>query len=70
MLELKDGKRFRITRPLVHVGRSTRNDIVITDIGSFSTNYPWPGPTGFQEKLTGTLVPGSLYEAQLCERLR
>lgn len=30
-LELKDGKRFRITRPLVHVGRSTRNDIVITD---------------------------------------
>lgn len=25
------GKRFRITRPLVHVGRSTRNDVVITD---------------------------------------
>lgn len=25
------GKRFRITRPLVHLGRSTRNDIVITD---------------------------------------
>jgi pSer/pThr/pTyr-binding forkhead associated (FHA) protein len=30
-LEIVDGKRFRITRPLVHVGRSTRNDIVITD---------------------------------------
>jgi pSer/pThr/pTyr-binding forkhead associated (FHA) protein len=25
------GKRFRITRPLVHVGRSTKNDIVIAD---------------------------------------
>ena len=26
-----EGKRFRITRPLVHVGRSTKNDIVIAD---------------------------------------
>ena len=41
----------------------------ITDIGSFSTSYPWPGPTGFQESKTGKLIPESLYEAQICERL-
>ena len=41
----------------------------ISDAGSFATSYPKPGPTGFQQKQTGALVPTSLYEAQLCDRL-
>ncbi|MGQ0714811.1 MAG: FHA domain-containing protein [Gemmatimonadaceae bacterium] len=32
------GKRFRVTRPLVHVGRSTHNDVVLTDKSVSSTH--------------------------------
>jgi pSer/pThr/pTyr-binding forkhead associated (FHA) protein len=32
------GKRFRITRPLVHVGRSAKNDVVLADKSVSSTH--------------------------------
>ncbi|MGQ0714891.1 MAG: FHA domain-containing protein [Gemmatimonadaceae bacterium] len=32
------GKRFRLTRPLVHVGRSTNNDVVLADKSVSSTH--------------------------------
>jgi hypothetical protein len=48
----------------------TAQNYGITDAGSFSTNYPFSGPTGHQERQAGALVPASLYEAQLCERIR
>jgi hypothetical protein len=48
----------------------TARNYGVTDIGTFSTNYAWPGPTGFTEQKSGTLIPESLYEAQLCERLQ
>jgi hypothetical protein len=38
--------------------------------GSHRGEGPFPGPAGFIERQDGTLFPESLYEAQLCERLR
>jgi hypothetical protein len=42
----------------------------ISDVGYFRTSYWFPGPTGHTESRAGALVPQSLYEAQLCDRLR
>jgi hypothetical protein len=42
----------------------------ISASGSFPTNFPWPGAQGFVEQRSGSLVPASLYEAQICDRLR
>jgi hypothetical protein len=47
----------------------TAQNYGISAAGSFPTNYPKPGPQGFVEQKAGTLVPASLYEAQLCDRL-
>jgi hypothetical protein len=38
--------------------------------GNFDGNPPFAGPDGYIENAPGTLVPRSLYEAQLCDRLR
>jgi F5/8 type C domain len=48
----------------------TAQNYGISQGGSFPTNFAWPGPQGFTEQQAGTLVPASLYEAQLCDRLR
>jgi hypothetical protein len=37
--------------------------------GTFRSSVYWPGPFGIQERQSGRLVPESLYEAQLCDRL-
>ena len=37
--------------------------------GTFRSSVYFPGPFGVQERQSGRLVPESLYEAQLCERL-
>jgi hypothetical protein len=42
----------------------------VSDVGFFRSSYSFPGPPGYTELRAGTLVPQSLYEAQLCERLR
>ncbi len=38
--------------------------------GTVTGNGPFAGPAGFIETMRGTLTPASLYEAQLCDRLR
>jgi len=38
--------------------------------GHFRPRFYNPGPAGIQELRSGELIPTSLYEAQLCERLR
>ena len=48
----------------------TAQNYGISAAGSFPTNFAWPGAQGFVEQRAGTLVPASLYEAQLCDRLR
>ena len=47
----------------------TAQNYGISATGSFPTNWPKPGPQGFVEQKAGSLVPTSLYEAQLCDRL-
>ena len=47
----------------------TAQNYGISATGSFPTNWPKPGPQGFVEQKAGALVPTSLYEAQLCDRL-
>jgi hypothetical protein len=39
-------------------------------VGSVTGNGPFAGPAGFIEAMRGGLAPTSLYEAQLCDRLR
>ena len=41
----------------------------ITNAGRFRSGFYFPGPRGHEELRSGGLVPASLYEAQLCERL-
>jgi Ricin-type beta-trefoil lectin domain-like len=47
----------------------TAQNYGITNQGHFRPTFYFPGPAGHQELRTGDLVPFSLYEAQLCERL-
>ena len=47
----------------------TAQNYAISASGSFTTAFPKPGSQGFTEQKAGTLVPASLYEAQLCDRL-
>ena len=47
----------------------TAQNYGVSTTGSFSTSFPKSGPQGHVEMKTGTLVPSSLYEAQLCDRL-
>ena len=47
----------------------TAQNYGISTTGSFSTSYPQPGPAGHTEMKSAPLVPSSLYEAQLCDRL-
>jgi hypothetical protein len=39
-------------------------------VGTVTGNGPFAGPAGFFESMRGDLAPSSLYEAQLCDRLR
>lgn len=39
-------------------------------VGSVTGDGPFPGPAGLFESMRGDLAPTSLYEAQLCDRLR
>jgi hypothetical protein len=48
----------------------TAQNYGITNAGRFRTTFRFPGPAGHQELTRGELTPASLYEAQLCERLR
>jgi hypothetical protein len=49
----------------------TAQNYGISGVGSVSTSYAWPGPSGYTDIRAGeTLNPESLYEAQLCDRLR
>jgi hypothetical protein len=47
----------------------TAQNYGITNQGHFRPNFYFPGPAGHQELRSGDLVPFSLYEAQLCDRL-
>ncbi len=47
----------------------TGQNYAVSRAGS-RANPPWPGPAGHVEIQAGELVPESLYEAQLCDRLR
>ena len=48
----------------------TAQNYGISGMGSLSTNYPFPGTTGHVDIRSGQrLVPESLYEAQMCDRL-
>jgi len=38
--------------------------------GGVTADGPFEGPAGLAEPITGTLAPASLYEAQVCDRLR
>jgi hypothetical protein len=48
----------------------TAQNWAIGTIGNVTGNGPFPGPPGHFEPISGTLAPASLYEAQLCDRLR
>jgi hypothetical protein len=48
----------------------TGQNYAISNSGSFRSSVFFPGPFGAEEMHGGNLVPTSLYEAQLCERLR
>jgi hypothetical protein len=48
----------------------TAQNYAISSSGSIDTNNHWPGPQGFSQIQSGKLVPESLYEAQLCDRLQ
>ncbi len=47
----------------------TAQNYAFSNAGHFRTSVYMPGPFGIQELHSGNLVPASLYEAQLCERL-
>ena len=47
----------------------TAQNYGVSNTGSFSTNFPQPGPAGHMELKSGIVQPSSLYEAQLCDRL-
>ena len=47
----------------------TAQNYGITNAGRFRTRFYADGPAGVQELAAGELIPRSLYEAQLCERL-
>ena len=47
----------------------TAQNYAISRAGSVSTKNPFAGPQGHHELRAGELVPESLYEAQLCNRL-
>jgi hypothetical protein len=48
----------------------TAQNYGITNAGHFRGKFFAEGPPGVQELTSGELIPTSLYEAQLCERLR
>jgi hypothetical protein len=48
----------------------TAQNFAIGTIGSVTADGPFAGPPGYVEAVTGPLVPESLYEAQVCDRLR
>ena len=62
---------WRFNRQMVVQKPPTAQNFGISDMGSYATTFPNPGPLGYVEVKTtsGKLVPESLYEAQLCERL-
>ncbi len=47
----------------------TAQNYGISNSGHFRSSTYFPGPRGHEEIRSGNLVPTSLYEAQLCERL-
>ena len=47
----------------------TAQNYGISSTGTFPTGFPKAGPQGVTEQKSGELVPASLYEAQLSERL-
>jgi hypothetical protein len=47
----------------------TAQNYAFSSNGSFRSSVYFPGPFGVQQMQSGTLIPTSLYEAQLCERL-
>jgi hypothetical protein len=47
----------------------TAQNYAFSNAGHFRPDVYFPGPFGVQELQSGRLVPESLYEAQLCERL-
>ncbi len=47
----------------------TAQNYAISNAGTFRSSVYYPGAFGVQERQTGELVPASLYEAQLCDRL-
>jgi hypothetical protein len=48
----------------------TGQNYAFSNAGSFRPTVYFPGPIGVEELNPGNLVPTSLYEAQLCERLK
>ncbi|UJR84784.1 glycoside hydrolase family 55 protein [Sandaracinus amylolyticus] len=58
------GRRAVVQRPPLG------QNYAIGTIGTVTGDGPFDGPAGFFETGEGTLLPGSLYEAQLCDRLR
>jgi hypothetical protein len=57
-------KATRVQKP------PTAQNYMISSSGSVRTDHRFPGPRGFSQIQSGELVPASLYEAQLCDRLR
>jgi hypothetical protein len=58
------GKNAIIQKP------PTAQNYAIGTIGPVTANGPFAGGPGHVEAIAGTLAPHSLYEAQLCDRLR
>jgi hypothetical protein len=48
----------------------TAQNFAIATMGRVTADGPFDGPPGYVEAVNGTLVPASLYEAQVCDRLR
>ena len=48
----------------------TAQNFAIATVGSVTSSGPFAGPPGHVEAVNGDLVPASLYEAQVCDRLR
>jgi hypothetical protein len=58
------GKTATLQRP------PTAQNWAIGTVGTVTSNGPFAGGPGIAEPIAGTLAPASLYEAQLCDRLR
>lgn len=60
---------WNYNRTMVVQKPPTGQNYAISQAGTRSTSYPFPGAGGFADIRSGSLVPNSLYEAQLCDRL-